>query len=122
MDGSSTPPAGPYPGVFQGEGIHRKLELLVESGLTPLEAIRAATYDAARVMKAEREWGSLEPGKRADVLVVSGRPAERVSDTRRIDIVIQKGRIVDRRILRFDPKRDPVYRSVSLVDTFGSDN
>jgi Amidohydrolase family len=51
------------------------------------EPIRAATYDAARVMRAEREWGSLEPGKRADVLVVAGRPAERISDTRKIDLV-----------------------------------
>jgi len=61
--------------VFYGEGIHRELELLVESGFTPLEAIRAATYDAARVMRAEHEWGSLEAGRRADVLVVAGRPA-----------------------------------------------
>jgi imidazolonepropionase-like amidohydrolase len=109
----------PFPGVFQGDGIHRELELLVESGLTPLEAIRAATYDAARVMRAEREWGSLEPGKRADVLVVAGRPAERISDTRKVDLVIREGRILDRRALRFDPKRDPDYRTVPGVDYFG---
>jgi imidazolonepropionase-like amidohydrolase len=73
----------PYPGVFHGDGIHRELELLVESGLTPLEAIRTATYDAVRVTHAEREWGSLEAGRRADVLIVAGRPAERISDTHR---------------------------------------
>jgi imidazolonepropionase-like amidohydrolase len=110
----------PFPGDFQGEGIHRELELLVESGLTPLQAIRAATYDAARVMEAEGEWGSLEPGKRADILVVAGRPAERISDTRKIDLVIQRGRILDRRALRFDPKRDPSYRTVPIADGFES--
>jgi len=110
----------PYPGVFYGDGIHRELELLVESGFTPLEAIRVATYDAARVMKAEHEWGSLEPGRRADVLIVAGRPAERISDTRKIDSVIQQGRILDRRGLRFDPSRNPGYRAVPLVDFFGS--
>lgn len=108
----------PYPGVFQGDGIHRELELLVQSGLTPLEAIRSATYDAARVMQAEREWGSLEPGRRADVLVVAGHPAERISDTRKVEVVIREGRILDRRVLRFDPKRDPEYRTAAGVDYF----
>jgi imidazolonepropionase-like amidohydrolase len=112
----------PYPGVFQGEAIHRELELLVESGLTPLEAIRAATYDAARVMKAETEWGSLQPGRRADVLIVSGRPDEQISDTRKIDIVIQKGKVLDRRALRFDPTRDPSYRAVPLIRTFATED
>jgi imidazolonepropionase-like amidohydrolase len=106
----------PFPGVFYGEGIHRELELLVESGFTPLEAIRAATYDAARVMRAEHEWGSLEPGRRADVLIVAGRPAERVSDTRKIELVIQEGRMLDRRAFGFDPKRNPGYRAVPLVE------
>jgi Amidohydrolase family len=45
----------PYPGVFQGEGLHHELELLVDAGWTPLEAIRASTYDAARLMKGENE-------------------------------------------------------------------
>jgi imidazolonepropionase-like amidohydrolase len=110
----------PYPGVFYGEGIHRELELLVESGLTPLQAIRSATYDAARVMLAEQEWGSLEPGRRADVLVVAGRPAERISDSRKVELVIREGRILDRRALRFDPKRDHEFRAVPGVDYFKS--
>jgi imidazolonepropionase-like amidohydrolase len=102
----------PHASALLGEGIHRELELLVESGLTPLEAIRAATYDAARVMKAEREWGSLESGRRADVLIVAGRPHERISDTRSIELVVREGRILDRRALRFDAERDPDYRAV----------
>jgi len=100
----------PYPGVFHGEGLHRELELLVASGLTPLQAIRAATYDAARILKAEEVWGSLQPGRRADVLVVAGNPAERIGDTRAIEVVIKEGVVLDRKALRFDPARDPDLR------------
>jgi imidazolonepropionase-like amidohydrolase len=102
----------PYPGVFQGEGLHRELELLVAAGLTPLQALRLATYDAARVLQADGEWGSLRPGLKADVLVVAGRPHERISDTRRIDVVIQGGRRLERAALRFDIRRDGGHRAV----------
>jgi len=102
----------PYPAVFQGEGVHHELELLVEAGLTPLQALKAATYDAARIMKAENDWGSLVAGRRANVLIVAGHPADRISDTRKIETVIFNGKILDRAALRFDPKRDPGYRVV----------
>jgi len=88
----------PYPGVFQGEGIHHELELLVEAGMTPLEAIRIATYNAAVMMKAEDDWGSLQPGRRANVVIVNGNPAQRISDTRKIETVILNGRILDRAV------------------------
>ena len=64
----------PYPGVFQGEALHHELELLVTAGWKPLEAIRASTYDAARLMKADNEWGSVQAGRRATLLVVAGEP------------------------------------------------
>ena len=57
-----------YPGDFQGEGLHRELELLVESGLAPLEAITAATKQRrGHRQRVQREWGTLEPGKLADI-------------------------------------------------------
>lgn len=102
----------PYPGVFPGEGLHRELELLVAAGLSPLQAIRLATHDAARVLQAEGEWGSLKPGLKADVLVVAGRPHERISDTRKIDLVVKEGRVLDRAGLRFDARRDGGHRAV----------
>ena len=102
----------PYPGVFQGEAIHHELELLVAAGMTPLEAIRTATSNAARTMKAEVEWGSLQAGRRANVLIVAGNPAKNISDTRKIDTVILDGRVLDRASLRFDLKRDPGFRAV----------
>ena len=103
----------PYPGVFQGEAIHHELELLVAAGMTPLQAIRTATSNAARVMHAEEEWGSLLTGRAANVLIVAGNPAERINDTRQVETVILNGKILDRASLRFDPKRDPGFRAVN---------
>lgn len=102
----------PYPGVFQGEGLHHELELLVDSGWTPLEAIRASTYDAARLMKGENEWGSLQRGRRATLLIVAGNPAEHIGDTRKIETVMQDGNILDRAALKYDPKKDGGYHAV----------
>jgi len=103
----------PYPGVFQGEAIHHELELLVEAGMTPLQAIRTATYNAAQIMHAEEEWGSLQPGRAANLVIVAGNPAARISDTRRIETVILNGKILDRASLRYDAKKDPGFRAVT---------
>ncbi|MGE5740658.1 MAG: amidohydrolase family protein [Candidatus Aminicenantes bacterium RBG_16_66_30] len=105
----------PYPGSFLGEGLHRELELLVEAGLTPLQALTLATRNAARLMGAEAEWGSLAPGQRADILVVNGRPDRRIADTRNIDMVMRLGRIIDRTKLAFNAASDPGFRPVSPV-------
>jgi imidazolonepropionase-like amidohydrolase len=105
----------PYPGVFQGEGIHRELELLVEAGLHPLEAITAATRNAARLMKAEDEWGTLAAGKVANILVVKGRPDKIISESRHVEIVIKEGQILDRAGLKFDLSKDPGFRISTSV-------
>jgi imidazolonepropionase-like amidohydrolase len=100
----------PYPGVFQGEGIHHELELLVEAGLTPLQAITVATKNAAILMGAAGEWGTLAPGHVADILVVDGNPDEDIAATRNIALVIQAGRVVDRASLEFEADNDPGFR------------
>ena len=105
----------PYPGVFQGEGIHRELELLVEAGLTPLQAITAATRNAARLMGASDEWGAIAPGMAADLLVVRGNPAENIGATRDIVAVIQRGIVLDRSRLVFSALDDPGFRTVGSV-------
>ena len=102
----------PNPGVFLGESIHRELELLVESGLTPLEAITVATKNAALLMKAEEEWGTLAPGKLANVIVIAGRPDRNISQTRNVEMVIKAGRIIDREKLKFDGEKDPGFRVI----------
>jgi len=101
----------PYPGVFLGEGIHRELELLVDAGLTPLQALTAATKNAAILMNAQDDWGTLEAGKRADILVVAGDPTDDIGDTRSVEMVFQGGRRVDRSMLEYDPATDPGFRT-----------
>ncbi len=100
----------PYPGVFFGEGLHRELELLVEAGLTPIEAISAATRNAARLAR-DTTWGTVEAGKRADLILVDGRPHERIADTRRIVSVMQGGRLLAREQLVLRAQRDGRYRT-----------
>jgi imidazolonepropionase-like amidohydrolase len=99
-----------YPGDFQGEGLHRELELLVESGLTPLEAITAATRNAAAIVNASEEWGTLEAGKLANLIIVDGSPDRRIGDTRRIVTVIKEGAVLDRTALRLDRSHIPDYQ------------
>ncbi len=101
----------PYPGVYYGEGLHRELELLVEAGLSPLEAISAATRNAAALLGEEDEWGSLTPGLAAELIVVDGRPDRNIGDARRIREVIRAGRRIDRTTLEFDPARHGEFRT-----------
>src|SRR5262249_8643715 len=76
-----------------GYGLHRELELYVEAGMTPLEVIQCATIGSARAMNLERESGTIEPGKRADMILVEGNPLANISDLRRVARVIANGRM-----------------------------
>jgi len=73
--------------------------LLVEAGLTPLQAITLATKNAALFLNELVEWGTLEVGKRAHLLVVAGHPERRIDDTRNVQLVMQAGRMLDRNTL-----------------------
>jgi len=105
----------PYPGDFQGEGVHHEMELLVESGLTPLQAIQAATKNAAAIMNADKEWGTLETGKLANILLIDGQPDQNINDTRRITFIMKQGEVIDRDKLKFGSasKDFPVIGTVS---------
>jgi imidazolonepropionase-like amidohydrolase len=104
-----------YPGDFQGEGIHHELELLVEAGFTPIEAIVSATRNAAQFMNASADWGTLEPGKLANVLMVDGQPDRNIQDTQNVAMVIKEGVILDRQQLKFNAASDPGFRTSSSV-------
>ncbi|MGA2341788.1 MAG: amidohydrolase family protein [Steroidobacteraceae bacterium] len=99
-----------YPGDFQGEGLHRELELLVESGLSPLQALTTATKNAAAIVNASGEWGTLEAGKLANLIIVDGKPDRRIGDSRRIVLVMKEGALIDRTALRLDHSRIPDYQ------------
>ncbi len=83
----------PINGVPFGAGVHRELELLVESGLAPQEALRAATSEAAKVLRTGH-IGAIEPGRAADLLVVDGDPLQDIKDTQNVVMVFRDGRRV----------------------------
>ncbi len=71
--------------------LHRELELEVEAGIPPAKALQIATFNAARLLKQEKDLGSITPGKRADFVLVEGNPAEHISDIRRCRLVMKNG-------------------------------
>jgi imidazolonepropionase-like amidohydrolase len=75
-----------------GWTLHRELEALVAAGLTPYQALEAATRNPAEFLGAEKEWGTIERGKRADLVLVSGNPLEDIRNTSRIAGVAVGGR------------------------------
>lgn len=80
------------PHAKRGWAYQRELELLVESGLTPMEAIVAGTLENARYFRIENRLGSVEPGKLADLVLVEGDPLKDIANMRRIKRVMLNGR------------------------------
>lgn len=80
---------------FPGYSVYRELELYVESGLTPLQALQTATLVPARVMNMENISGSIAPGKRADIIITNNDPLQNISNIRRVIMVIKDGNIYD---------------------------
>jgi imidazolonepropionase-like amidohydrolase len=81
----------PNPYVVEGFSLHQELANFVAAGLTPFEAIRCGTAAAARFVQQEREWGTIAPGRRADLLLVSANPLADVAALRHPDAVFVNG-------------------------------
>jgi imidazolonepropionase-like amidohydrolase len=100
--------AGPDPtgngAVLPGFGDQREIELLVEAGFSPLEAIRIATLNGAIYEGRQATIGSIEPGKNADLVVVKGDPSTRIADIENTEIVFKDG-------IGYDPAK--LLRSVA---------
>lgn len=82
-----------------GYGLDRELELYVRAGMTPLQAIQSATIVPARVMHHDADSGTIEPGKRADLLLVAGDPLADIRTLRNVVSVIADGRLYDSKSL-----------------------
>jgi imidazolonepropionase-like amidohydrolase len=78
-----------------GFGLYRELELYVQAGMTPMEAIQSATIVSARAMKLDRDSGTIEAGKRADLVLVNGDPLADIRDLRQVARVVANGRLYD---------------------------
>jgi imidazolonepropionase-like amidohydrolase len=78
-------------GVIPGYSDQRELELLVESGLTPLEAIKIGTLNGAAFLGRAAKVGSIAAGKQADLMVLNGNPAARIADLENVELVFKQG-------------------------------
>jgi imidazolonepropionase-like amidohydrolase len=96
-------------GVVPGYADQRQLELLVEAGFTPLQAISIATLNGAKYLGRDARIGTIVAGKQADLVVVNGDPSIRISDVRNVEIVFKQG-------IGFDPAKliDSVKGKVGL--------
>jgi imidazolonepropionase-like amidohydrolase len=78
-------------GVVAGFGDLRELELLVEAGFTPVEAIKIATFNGAKFLGEDSRIGSIAVGKQADLMIVKGNPALKITDIENVEIVFKDG-------------------------------
>jgi imidazolonepropionase-like amidohydrolase len=74
-----------------GFGLHRELELYGKAGIPAMDILRAATIVPARIMKRDKELGTIAPGKLADLILVDGRPDQKISDIRRVALTVKGG-------------------------------
>ncbi|MBV9927215.1 MAG: amidohydrolase family protein [Acidobacteria bacterium] len=81
--------------VVPGHSVRREIELYVQAGFTPLEAIQAATIVPARVMGMDKDLGTVEVGKVADIIIVEGNPLERIGNLRNTKFVVTEGKLYD---------------------------
>ena len=87
--------AGPDPtgvgAVLPGFGDQRGIELLVEAGFSPVDAIKIATLNGAIYLGREKQIGSIAPGKHADLVVLKGDPSKQIVDVENVEIVFKDG-------------------------------
>ncbi len=81
--------------IYPGFSLHDDLRLMVQSGLSPVQALQAATSNCARAMK-RGELGTIEPGKIADMVLLDADPTERIENVGKIHAVINGGKLLDR--------------------------
>lgn len=78
-------------GVIAGFGDQREVELLVESGFSPVEAIHIATFNGAQYLGEAERIGTITPGKQADLVVIKGDPSQKIDDIENVEIVFKDG-------------------------------
>jgi hypothetical protein len=86
--------------LIAGFSLHRELELWVRAGIPPAAALQAATLGAARVLREDHELGSIEVGKRADLVLLESDPTQDISAVRRAVLVVRAGRLIDPSAIR----------------------
>jgi len=95
LAGTDAPNAYCYPGF----ALHDELALLVEAGLSPMDALRTATYNPAKYFEKTDSFGTIEPGKIADLVLLDANPLDDIRNTRKIAAVVANGNLLDRKRL-----------------------
>ena len=85
----------PWGWIIPGLSLHYEMQMLTDLGIPPMRAIQGATLWAAEVIGQQRDLGSVEPGKLADLTIVAGNPLTDISATRDVRMVIKNGRVID---------------------------
>ena len=106
--------------LVHGEGTLRELELLVKAGLSPVDALMAGTANSAAALGVLEDRGTIEIGKRADFILVDGRPWETISDIRKISLVFVDGMLLHDAAepAPLPPLTLPVIAAQPLIDDF----
>ena len=96
--------------VLAGYGVHVELEMLVEAGLTPVQAIQTASINVAQAWGKDKDYGSVEKGKIADLVIVRGDPRQNISDTQNVEMVFIEGKVMD---ISYHPDyKNPIPRPI----------
>ena len=96
--------------VLAGYGVHAELEMLVEAGLTPVQAIQTASINVAQAWGKDKDYGSVEKGKIADVVIVRGDPRQNISATQNVEMVFIEGKVMD---ISYHPDyKNPIPRPI----------
>ena len=96
--------------VLAGYGVHVELEMLVEAGLTPVQAIQTASQNVAQAWGKDKDYGSVEKGKVADLVIVRGDPRQNISDTQNVEMVFIEGKVMD---ISYHPDyKNPIPRPI----------
>ena len=82
--------------TLPGFALHEELQLLVKAGFSPMEALQTATLNPARYLGKEKDSGTIETGKLADLVLIDANPLEDISNTAKIQAVIVDGRYLSR--------------------------
>jgi imidazolonepropionase-like amidohydrolase/Tol biopolymer transport system component len=111
-------------GQREGLGAHWEMWMMAQGGMAPLQVLRAATLDGARYLAMDKDIGSLEPGKLADLIVLDRNPLENIQNTHSVRYTVVNGRIFDAATMNelgnHPHTRKPLYFEVSGNETWGA--